>query len=221
MANETPPLFGKTKFLEGLIDEFLDQVAEGAIYLQIGVTAYIENDQVTEICEAKLEQILTAKERCNQLRRSIATLLYTEMLIPDARGDVLRLLGALYELLDTIGDDFQDLMIEQPKGLGGEFKQDFEALIAMAAKCVQTIVIAARTFFRTPMAVRDHIHEVRVYESEADLLALRLKKKIFSSDLPFEVKIQLRDSVKMIDELADKAEHISDDLSIFTIKRAL
>ncbi|MGH2412583.1 MAG: DUF47 domain-containing protein [Microcystaceae cyanobacterium] len=221
MPQETPPLFGKTKFLEGQIDEFLDQVAEGAIYFQMGVTAYLEKAEVTETCEEKLQQILKAKERCNHLRRSIVTVLYTEMLIPDARGDVLRLLGELYELLDGMEDSFQDLMIEQPEGAGGEYKQDFEELIAMAAKCVQTIVVAARAFFRNPTAVRDHIHEVRVYESETDKIALRLKKRIFSAELPFEKKIQLRDGVNTIDELADKAESVSDDLSVFTIKRAL
>jgi uncharacterized protein Yka (UPF0111/DUF47 family) len=221
MSNETPPLFGKTKFLESLIDEFLDQVAEGAIFLHIGVTAYLENAESTEICQEKLEQILEVKERCNHLRRSIGTLLYTEMLIPDARGDVLQLIGELYELLDKIGNNFENLLIEQPKSSGDDYRQGFEELIAIATKSVQTIVVAARAFFRNPTVVRDHIHEVRVYESEADKVALRLKKKIFGSDLPYEIKTQLRDAVNAIDELADKAESISDHLSIFAIKRAL
>jgi len=221
MSKETPPLFGKTRFLEGLIDEFLDQVAEGAIFLQIGVTAYFENAEVTETSQEKLEQILAVKERSNDLRRSIGTLLYTEMLIPDARGDVLRLIGELYELLDKIGNNFETLLIEQPHVPGDDYRQGFEELIAIATKSVQTILVAARAFFRNPTVVRDHIHEVRVYESEADKVALRLKKKIFGSELPYEIKAQLRDAVNAIDELADKSELIGDHLSIFTLKRAL
>ena len=34
MSKETPALFGKTKLLEGQIDEFLDKVAEGANYFE-------------------------------------------------------------------------------------------------------------------------------------------------------------------------------------------
>ena len=49
MSKETPPLFGKTKFLEGQIDEFLDKLAEGAIYFERGITAYIEAGQF--ICD--------------------------------------------------------------------------------------------------------------------------------------------------------------------------
>ena len=41
MANETPPLFGKTRFLAGLIDEFLDKIAEGVIVGELGIKAYL------------------------------------------------------------------------------------------------------------------------------------------------------------------------------------
>jgi uncharacterized protein Yka (UPF0111/DUF47 family) len=73
-------------------------------------------------------------------------------------------------------------------------------------KSVETIVIAARSFFRDPRTVRDHIYKVRVYESESDKIALRLKKNIFDSQLPLERKIQLRDSVNVINSLADASE---------------
>jgi uncharacterized protein Yka (UPF0111/DUF47 family) len=69
--------------------------------------------------------------------------------------------------------------------------------------------------------VRDHINEVRVFESETDKVALRLKKEIYGSDFSFERKTQLRDAVNMLDKLADKAENLGDDLAIFAIKRAL
>ncbi|MGK7892897.1 MAG: hypothetical protein AB4372_04435, partial [Xenococcus sp. (in: cyanobacteria)] len=112
MSKETPPLFGKTKFLEGQIDEFLDKLAEGAIYFERGITAYLEVREFSENCEEKLSQIVALKEKCRELRRSIVNTLYSEMLIPDFRGDVLRLLTNLFSLLDDMGKNFQDLMIE-------------------------------------------------------------------------------------------------------------
>jgi hypothetical protein len=69
--------------------------------------------------------------------------------------------------------------------------------------------------------VRDHINEVRVFESETDKVALRLKKEIYGSDLSFERKTQLRDATNMLDRLADRAENLGDNLAIFAIKRVL
>ncbi|MEA5415783.1 DUF47 domain-containing protein [Synechococcus sp. BA-132 BA5] len=222
MTSETPPLFGKTRFLQGLIDEFIDKVTEGTIYLEMGVNAYLDGGADSPDCEEKLQQIVDTKEYCAGLRRRILTLLYTEMLIPDARGDVLKLLGELFTLLDEMGNNYEDLIIEHP----GErthlnFREDFIELNAIALKCVRAVILAARTFFRDPPAVRDHINEVRVFESETDKVARRLKKKIYGSDLSFERKTQLRDVTNILDKLADKAENLGDNLAIFAIKRAL
>jgi uncharacterized protein len=220
VSNETPPLFGKTRFLEGLIDQFLDQISEGIILVEMGIKAYLSNDEDTDICLEKLNQIIEIKRRCSELRRTIVTMLYTEMLLPDARGDVLRLLGSLFELLDEMGDNYQELMIVQPRRMP-EFGQDFADLTNMAIRSVQAVVVAARTFFRMPAAVRDHINEVRVFEDETDKLAWRIKRRIFAADLSFEQRTQLREAAAMIDALADKAENIGDSLSIFAIKRSL
>jgi hypothetical protein len=220
LANETPPLFGKTRFLQGLIEEFLDKISEGVIIVELGIRAYLSPADTTATCEQKLEQVIEIKRRCSELRRTIVTMLYTEMLLPDARGDVLRLLGHLFALLDQMGDDYQELLIVQPQGLL-EFAPEFEELTTMAIRCVQAVVLAARTFFRNPVAVRDHINEVRLFEDETDTIALRIKRRIVASELSFEQRSQLRELVATLDALADKAENLGDDLSIFAIKRAL
>jgi uncharacterized protein len=220
VANETPPLFGKTRFLEGLIDEFLDKIAEGVIVGELGLKAYLCGSEEEAICLEKLNQLTEIKRRCSELRRTIVTMLYTEMLLPDARGDVLRLLGSLFALLDDMGDDFEELMIVQPQRLP-EFGADFAELTAMAVRGVQAVVVAARTFFRTPAAVRDHLNEVRVFEDQTDRLAYKLKRRIVAADLSFEQRTLLRETAAMLDALADKAENIGDDLSIFAIKRSL
>jgi uncharacterized protein Yka (UPF0111/DUF47 family) len=220
VSSETPPLFGKTRFLQGLIEEFLDKISEGVIIVELGIRAYLSPTENLAICEEKLEQVIEIKRRCSELRRTIVTMLYTEMLLPDARGDVLRLLGNLFELLDQMGDGYQELMIEQPGGLP-DFAPEFEQLTTMAIRCVQAVLLAARTFFRNPVAVRDHINEVRLFEDETDTIALRIKSRIVASGLGFEQRSQLRQLVATLDGLADKAENISDDLSIYAIKRAL
>ena len=186
----------------------------------MGIQAYLAAHEELEICLEKLNQIIEIKRSCSELRRTIVTMLYTEMLLPDARGDVLRLLGSLFDLLDEMADNFQELMIVQPRGLP-EFGQDFADLTGMAIRSVQAVVVAARTFFRAPAAVRDHINEVRLFEAETDKLAWRMKRRIFATDLSFEQRFQLREAVAMIDSMADKAENIGDDPSIFAIRRSL
>jgi uncharacterized protein len=228
MSRETPSLFGKTRFIESQIDEFLDKISEGGIYFELGIISYIDRDEYTEACAQKLQQLIDTKHRSRKLRRAISTELYTEMLIPDARSDVLSLLQSLYNLIDLCEDNFQDLAMSNDKaGANAQpkfpqsTKQNFKELTMMVVAAMETTITAARTYFRNPIAVRDFLHKVSVYETEADAIGLRLKKEIFRSELSLEAKIILRDSINFIDEIADKAEDVCDSLSIYAIKRAL
>lgn len=217
----TPALFAKTRFLEARIDEFLDKVSEGGIYFQRGIELLVERGVVEET-ERKLEQLIDLKERANELRRAVVNTLYTEMLIPDFRGDVLRLLTHLYGLLDATKNVFQELLIGYTGAIeGAEAVAEVKELVAVVVQSLQEAVRGARAFFRRPEAVRDHINLIRVYESEADAITLRLMKALFASDRPLERKLLARDALEVIDGLADRAEEISDELSILAIKRVL
>ncbi|MEB3263251.1 MAG: DUF47 family protein [Synechococcus sp.] len=222
MAKETPALFGRTRFLEEKIDEFLDKISEGVIYFERGLLLMVEQG-VNGACEEKLQQMVDLKRSCNEIRRSVVGTLYAEMLIPDFRGDVLSLLSDLYGLLDVVVDCFQEFMIEYSPVAGSapEFLAQLRDLVNVVVRSVQAAVLAARAFFRNPSAVRDHIYEIRVYESEADLSAIKLKRMIFASDLSLVQKLHVRDAIDVIDAIADLAEDVSDELSVYAIKRGL
>jgi uncharacterized protein Yka (UPF0111/DUF47 family) len=220
-VNHNPALFAHTRSLELRIDEFLDKVAEGGILFERGMVLLLERGLVPET-EEKMAQLLQLKERCNQLRRRVVDTLYSEMLIPDFRGDVLRLLSHLYGLLDSLKNVFQEFLIEYVEVLNRrESISDAKDLVTVVVQSVQAAVLGARAFFRNPEAVRDHINQIRVYEAEADGITLRLKTALFSSSRPLEQKLLGRDALAVIDGLADLAEEISDELSILAIKRAL
>lgn len=121
----------------------------------MGVKAFLDAGEASPACEEKLRQMADTKEHCAEWRRRILTLLNTEMLISDARGDVLRLLGELFELLDETGDNHESLVIEHPGGTHLDVREDFEDLNSITLKCVRAVITAARTLFRDPAAVRD------------------------------------------------------------------
>ena len=212
-------LFGKTKALESQIDEFLDTVSEGGMVFEQGYAAYVANG-VDEQVEQKLHQIRELKTRGDELRRTIERWLYTEMLLPDSRGDVLSLLDDLGDLLREFKHYFVNMTIERPQ-IPDEVKGDFRQMTAAAVSSAEFTVQAARAFFRDFQAVRDHIHKIAFYEAESDTVALRINTAIFRSDLPLAQKMHVTNTVKAVDGLADQAKDTGDRLSIYAIKRSL
>ena len=156
----------------------------------------------------------------NRLRRAIEGQLYTDMLIPDSRGDVLSLLEDINYLLGLAEDIFLAITVENPQ-IGDEYREEFRLLTSTSVKSIEEIGTLRAAFFRNITAVRDHLGKVSFHEEEADQIAVRLKRRIFSSDLKLENKMHLRYFVDKLDRLADEAEDVGDWLAIYTIKRSL
>ncbi len=217
---DVPPLFGRTSTLIHQIDEFLDRVAESAMVFEEGVGILAERG-VDEGCEAKLQHLNELKKNASKLGRDIVTNLYAQMLVPDARADILELIAALNRILDSLHQKFTDITIFNPDVPAGIIS-GYRELTSAVVKTVESTVQAARAYFKDINTVRDHIHKISHHESASDDTAIRLKKQIFSdTNLNFELKWILSNSVNDIDHIADDAEHIGDRLSIYAIKRSL
>lgn len=212
-------LFGKTKAMEAMIDNFLDKISEGGMRFEQGIASYVDGATAERLTD-QAAQLRATEGDGHRLRLVIETDLYTEMLIPDFRADVLSLLEDLNYLLGLVEDIFLAITVEEPV-IEDAFKADFKVLASAAVKTMESAILGARAFFRNISAVRDHLGKVSFHEEECDQCATRLKRDIFGSDLGLDRKMHLRYFVDKIDQLADEAEDVGDWLAIYSIKRAL
>jgi predicted phosphate transport protein (TIGR00153 family) len=201
------------------IDDFLDNVSESGLLFKLGVDAYLKGN--VESFEKKLEDITQTENQGDSLRRSLEEQLYVQTLIPESRGDVLELL----ENMDTLLDSFKGAMwrfeIEYP-AIPVELHDDFKELSACVVEAVEAMVRSARAFFKDIAAVADHMHKVSYWEKQSDKVSTRLQRNIFrQTELQLSHKLQLRDFVMHVDQIADQAEDVADQLSIYVIKRSL
>jgi hypothetical protein len=79
------------------------------------------------------------------------------------RGDVLRLLEDLDNLMNIYEADLYRFSIQRPV-IPGEYRKDFLELVETAVACVECVVLSARSFFRDIEAVRDHNSKVMFHE---------------------------------------------------------
>ena len=213
-----PFLFKQTQELNAQIDDFLDAVSEGAMVFQKGVAEYISGDR--ERFEMYFEEIVALENRADDLRRTAESYLYRNSLIPESRGDVLGLLETMDDVIDTAKNTLSLFLVENPEMLP-ELQREWCSLAECATQTVEAVVISARTFFRDPGRVSDHLHKVYFHEKECDKIAMELKRKIFDRDVDLARKIHLRYFAMHIDIIADMAEQVADRLSIYAIKRTV
>ena len=212
-------LFSGTRSLENQIDEFLDKISEAGMVFGRAMCVYLDQGPSDEF-DSFLDQAADIERRGDELRRTIEAELYVRTLIPDLRGDVLALLESMDHLVNVYEGDLFRISIQSPD-IPEQFHAGYTELVETVMSCVDSVVLAARAFFRDIEAVRDHCSKTIFLETEADKIGTKLQRAIFASSLPLERKMHLRYFVERIDELANSAEDVADALQIYTIKRRI
>ncbi|MCP4410280.1 MAG: DUF47 family protein, partial [Gammaproteobacteria bacterium] len=92
-------LFGTSKMVEADVDQFLNKLSEAGILFEQAIKYYFSQG-ADESFEAKVSRLREIEKSANELARKIGRELYTHMLIPDLRADVLSLIQELDYLVD-------------------------------------------------------------------------------------------------------------------------
>lgn len=211
-------LFKKTKELEEEIDNYLDLVIKGGLLFKQGIKFYLEGED--EEFEDRSNDLDKIESEADKLRRTIENKLYTQTLIPEARGDVLGLLESTDRVLNLAQEALHHFSIENPE-LPKELNQSYIELTEASIMAMENLVIAIRAYFHDISSVKDHINKVLFYEKESDKLGRKIKDKIFDSDIDLSRKIHLRYFIDKLEKIADSAEDTCDRLAIATIKRSV
>jgi len=212
-------IFRKNASIEKEIDDFLDQFSEAGLLFQVGIDIYLDGKR--DRFKKTIDDITEIEHTGDTLRRSIEEKLYRKTLIPESRGDVLELLESLDALLDRFKGALYRFDIECIE-IDPKFHSDFRELVKHVISASEALVQSSRCFFKDISCVANFMHKVSFWETEADKISTILQKKIFQQDeMSLSQKMQLRDFVRHVDKIADRAEDVADDLSIFVIKRSL
>jgi len=158
----------------------------------------------------------------HNIRRDIKHKLYTYMLIPESRGDVLGLLETLDDIVDICEKVLEQFSIETPE-IPEFLKSDFIELADLSSKAVEEVVKAARAFFREIGMVSNYVNKVHFYEHEADDVEEHLKRNAFNSKEieSFSQKVHMRYFAEKIAAVSDVAESVAERLSVYAIKRRI
>ncbi len=211
-------LFKITKQVIAQIDDFLNIIDIGGLVFKEGITNYL-NGKKKPFSE-KLNYISELESKADTLRRKIENTLYIHSLVPEFRGDVLKLLEMLDNLIDATKEALYMLEVEAVK-IPQEIDEMLVQLSEANVQAIEFVMSSAKSFFRDVRQMKEKIHRVYYYEKEADRIAKDIKKMIFHDmkELSIAEKLHLRDFVAQVEKVSDNAEDVADLLSILAIKR--
>jgi len=203
-----------------LIERFLNTIDQGGIIFKEGVKNYLHGNN--EAFNDNLKTLSTLETDADIVKRKIEHILYTHSLMPQLRGDIMRLLESLDTILDNAKSNLFQFEAEIPM-IPSEIHTDMIKLTELSCSAIESLVPAAKAYFRNPETVMESIHRVYLYEKEADKLANAITRQAFHDmpNLKLSEKFHLRYFTLHIENLSDAAQKAADMLSIMAIKRTM
>jgi predicted phosphate transport protein (TIGR00153 family) len=171
---------------------------------------------------AQLEQNFSAVHRvesqADDIRREIEVMMYSKALFPESRGDILGLL----ETIDKIPNQAESvvhMLLTHHIVIPPAFRPSILQLVGICVRCAAALLDGAGKLFVDFTNATVAVGQVDELESEADHLEADLTEQIFSSDIDSIQKILLRDIVKNISSVCDRAENAGDRIRLIAAKR--
>jgi uncharacterized protein len=213
--------FNQTTQLEGDIESLLDNISNSIMIFSEAIKNYL-NDE-TEIFLKRMKDVKKLETDVDELRRQIRYKLYTKMLIPESRGDMLSMLETIDDVIDTTEEVLIQFEIQKPK-FPKILNKDVIELVEASCKAADFTVLAARSYIKNNDMINDYINKTYFFEHEADKIENRIKRKLFStneivSDLA--EKMHISGFVELIAKLSDDGQDVCERLSVATIKRSI
>ncbi|MBN1846696.1 MAG: DUF47 domain-containing protein [Sedimentisphaerales bacterium] len=203
--------------IETLLQQYGQQVDRCISGLLESLEGYAK-DQDRPRLERNYQLVHQAESRADDLRREIEVLMYSKSIFPESRGDILGLL----ETIDKVPNQAEkvlQLALTHHIAIPAELEERLVQLTAVCCRCVGTLLEAVGRLFSDFTQATAELGKIDELESEADDLQYALYEQIFAGDGDGLQKILLRDLVKSIASVSDRAENAADRLRIIVAKR--
>ncbi len=210
-------LFKKQREVESLIYKYLDN-------LEITKKRFAEamntclDEGLCDRFEFLIDQTHKFESKADDIREEIKTLMYGKALIPESRGDIMGLL----ESIDEIPRLFELVlyMIKTQKLVLPTFiVPDIKELVQVSVESCDFMLKEIQALFEKSEGIRVLVSKIDHNESHCDHIERRIVTKIFDSDVdPFQ-KLQLKELIVNMGEIADQVDRVSKRVNILSMKR--
>lgn len=215
-------MFGRKKSIKLIedIDRYFDIMDQSLLVYKEGVRNYLYSNP--EGFNDNLKKMSALESEGDVLRKEIENALYTQTALVRSRGDIMRLFEKTRSITDLLNDSLFQFEIETPF-IPSELNPEFMKLTEFSTLAVESVVPAAKAYFKAPETVQDKINRAYFYEKEAVKYSQTIKRTVFHNmpSLKLSEKFHLRYFALHIENLSKAAENVADQLAVMAIRRTM
>lgn len=198
-----------------LLQDHADAVQATVNHFQTLVECFMDGEDVEELSL----DVDDAEHNADQAKHAIEERLYEGMFLPHMREDYIQLAQRIDDVADR-AETCSDMIGQQRPDIPEELHSEFENLTETVFRAFGPVTNNLHALKRRDrQAIRNVAQEVRRIEAKTDDIEWSLIRTIWDGDLSKAEKIHLRELVRLIASIADKAEDVANQLNNIAIKQ--
>lgn len=206
---------GREEKLHEHLQEHANKVQATIDVFQDLVKAFMSGKDVEELSL----DVDEAEHEADKAKHSIEEKLYEGAFLPNMREDYIELANCIDDVADR-AETCSDMIAQQDPDIPEDFHDTFNKLASTVFRSFEPIANNLHALNRRDKtAMRNVAQEVRRLEADTDDIEWELIRNIWDHDMDKADKIHLRELVRLIASIADKAENVADQLNNIAIKR--
>ena len=209
----------KQKKVESLLDEYREKVQLCLEQFEKTFREYFDNND-RDILQQNLRAVSRSESAADDIRREIEVMMYSKAMFPESRGDILGLLEAM-DRIPNQAEHVTTALHNQHINVREEYKVQIISLIGICIRCVDAMIDGASKLFSDFTNATVAVGKIDELESEADIVENALIEQIFGSDMDGFNKLLLRDLVRNVTAISDRAENVGDRIRLIVAKRGI
>lgn len=204
--------------------------------VQVLVMKYLEDIKMAqENFVLALETCLTVDETCgdfsflskethrfeskaDDVKEEIKTLMYDKVLLPESRGDIMRLLDSI-DHIPRYMEITLNIIKTQMLVIPGFMVADIRELVTASLEACELMRQQVEDLFKRKGRIKELLTIIDLKESQCDKIERRLISAIFESNLDGFQKMQLKELVIFLGDISDQVDRVSKQINIMSLKR--
>jgi len=207
----------KQRLIEKDIIDYLYQWKKCLEDFKTGMEVYL-TEGLGERFDYYVQQVHRTEDRADELRRKVEWEMYSQALIPESRGDILGFLETMDKIPNKAESLFNQIKLQRLE-FPQELNPNLRRIVTLSCTAIQLVYEAATNLISQKGDIHKLADEIDAKETECDHTEQDTIERIFTMNIDKADKILLKEFIIELGNLTDRAEDVSDRLTILSVKR--
>jgi len=160
------------------------------------------------------------ESKADDVREEIKTLMYSKVLLPESRGDIMGLLESIDSIPHTL-EIILNMIWTQKLAIPDLIAADIREMVSVSMETYDLMIKQVEDLFQRGRRIQELLDVIDEKESQCDVIERHIITILFDSDIDPFLKLQLKELVVLVGDITDQIDRVSKRINIISLKRRI